>query len=543
MILHQTHRLDRLHRPTDVVLIARRARKHQRIDDHILRGDPVLACQQLDAPPRHLQLPLPRERLRLHRVLVDRPYHQRRPVSPRNRAHRLKLLFPVLQIHRIDDRLALTVRQRLLHRHRVRCIDHHRSLDLADQPVVKRIDIRHLVPVARLQTHVHDVRPVPHLPPRDLARLLPLLIRHQVFEQPRPYHVRPFAHNQRTRLLVRLHHLNPAEQRPRLPARLRPRLVALHHLRNRPDMIRRRPATPAHNIQPPVHRELLQLRRQRIRRLPIVAIDIRQTRIRVTRYPHRRHLVNRPDVIRHELRPRRAVQPDRQQRRVLHAHHQRVRRLPPQHRPRRLNRPRHDHRRYVPALLRRLFRPQQRRLDIPRVLARLHQQHIRAPLQQPQRLPVIALAQLRERRPSRHRDRLRRRPDRTRHESRPPRRRKLLRRLPREPRRQHVHFVDLRLHPKLRQRDRMPPERIRLHQIRPCREIRPVHVPDPLRLRIQQILRAILKLRPAPVLNRRVVPLQHRPHRAVQHQNARTEGVQQRLSAFVTVAHGVNPSL
>ena len=65
IFLDQPDRFDGLDRAADVILIAGRARKHQRIDDDVLRRNPVFFGQQLDRPLRHRQLPLPRERLRL----------------------------------------------------------------------------------------------------------------------------------------------------------------------------------------------------------------------------------------------------------------------------------------------------------------------------------------------------------------------------------------------------------------------------------------------------------------------------------------------
>ena len=262
--LDQPNAFDRLHRAADVVGVARGARKHQRVEDDILRRNPVLLRQQLVRPLRHRQLALARERLRLQLVLVDAAHHQRRAVVVRDRHHVLELLLAVFQVDRVDDALPLAVGQRQLHRRRIGGVDHDRRLDLADQLLVERRDVLHLVAVRALQAHVHDVRAVLHLPARDLGGLFPLLFRHQVLEQPRPDHVGPLAHDQRPRLLVRFHRLDARVDRAMRLRRPHPRLLSLHHLRDRADVRLRGAAASAHDIQPAVIDEFLQLRRQRV---------------------------------------------------------------------------------------------------------------------------------------------------------------------------------------------------------------------------------------------------------------------------------------
>ena len=139
-------------------------------------GMPYFSVSSSHRPLRDGQLSLARERLRLQLVFVDAADHQRGAVTPCDRADPLELLFAVFEVDRVDDALALAIGERQLDRRRIGGVDHDRRLDLADQLLVERRDVLHLVAIARLQADVDDVRAVADLPPRDLGRLFPLLL-------------------------------------------------------------------------------------------------------------------------------------------------------------------------------------------------------------------------------------------------------------------------------------------------------------------------------------------------------------------------------
>ena len=63
-----------------------------------------------------------------------------------------------------------------LDRDRVGRVDHDRHADLLDQLLVEAVDVVQLVAVGVLQVDVDDLRAALHLPARDLARLLVLLV-------------------------------------------------------------------------------------------------------------------------------------------------------------------------------------------------------------------------------------------------------------------------------------------------------------------------------------------------------------------------------
>ena len=112
-----------------------------------------------------------------------------------------------------------------------------------------------------------------------------------------------------------------------------PRTLALDHLRDGADVRRRGAAASAHEIQPAAIGKFLQLRRQRIRRLAEFPFRVRQPRIRIARDAVPRHLVQRPYVIRHQVRTGGAVHAHAQQIVILDGSVERVDGLPAQHGP------------------------------------------------------------------------------------------------------------------------------------------------------------------------------------------------------------------
>ena len=91
------------------------------------------------------------------------------------------------------------------------------------------------------------------------------------------------------------------------------RALAFDHLRKRSDVVRISPATAAHKVYPPMIDETFERRRHAFRRFKIDAVFVGQARVRHTRHPNLDQLSKAANAIGHELGPRRAVQPYRQQ--------------------------------------------------------------------------------------------------------------------------------------------------------------------------------------------------------------------------------------
>ena len=214
--------------------------------------------------------------------------------------------------------LPLAVRERQFDGRRVGGVDHHRRLHLANQLFVKRLNIFFLVAFRALQAYIHDVRPAAHLPPRYFAGLFPLFFRDQILEQSRANYVGPFAHQQRPRLIVRLNRLDSRVNRA---VRFAPVALAASCLppsaqsrgcvfpssrstRRRNSASRGRRISP---VAPPASSAFPGICLLH----PAVQRSDSTTQIRIG------ELAQRSNVVRHELRPGRAIHPKRQ--RLAHA--------------------------------------------------------------------------------------------------------------------------------------------------------------------------------------------------------------------------------
>ena len=433
MLFDQPDAFHRLDRAADIILIAGRARENQRVKNDVFRLDSVFLRQQLVRAKRDLELPLARERLRLHRILVDASHYDCRAKFMRNRRDALEFFFAVFQVDRVDDGFALAVGQRLRHRRRIRRVHHDRNFHLADQLLVKGWNVVLLVALRALQADVHDLRAAAHLPPRDLARFLPFFFGHKLLEQPRPDYVRSLAHQQRSRAFLGLDHLDAGIHGSVLRRGLLPGTLAFGHLRDCTNVFLRRPAAATDNVQPAVVDEFLELRSQRLRCLQVLGcFRVGKTRIGVAGHKFARELVQGPDMVGHELRPSPAVHPESQGMRVPQRGPHRLDVLSREHRAHRLDGHRNHQGDLRAQFPRKFLNRKDSRFDIPRILARLHQQQVRAAFNQAACLHVERLAQALERHPTGNRDGLRRRPHRAGDKARFCRRRSGICRLPRQ---------------------------------------------------------------------------------------------------------------
>ena len=358
--------------------------------------NPVLLRQQLDAALGHGQLALAREGLRLQLVFVDRAHHQRRAEAFRDGTQALELLFAIFQVDRVDDALSLAVGERQFHRLGVGGVDHDGRFDLADQLLVEGRDVLHLFAVGALQADVDHVRAVAHLAPRDVGGLFPLLRGHQVLEEARADHVGPFAHQQRAVALLGLHQFDARIVGAMLAPGQCARPLALDHLRDGADVRGRGAAASTHEIQPAVIGELLQLRRQRFRRLAEFAFGVGQAGIRIARDAVRRHLVERPYVVGHQVRTGGAVHADAQQVVILDGSVERVDGLAAQHGSGPLDGDARHHGNLDSEIALQLFHCHQARLEAAGVEAGFDQQIVGPALHQTFGLQIVVGAKLGE---------------------------------------------------------------------------------------------------------------------------------------------------
>ena len=176
--LDQSNAFDRFYCSADVIFIACRARKYQRIENNIFRTQAVFLGQQFVAALRNRQFTLAGKRLRLLLVFIDAPNHHRGTELVSQRHHPFEFLFAILQVDGIDDGLPLAIAERQFNSRGIGGIDHHRRFHFANQLFIKWLNILFLVSFRALQADIHNMCAAAHLSPCYLAGLFPLLFGH-----------------------------------------------------------------------------------------------------------------------------------------------------------------------------------------------------------------------------------------------------------------------------------------------------------------------------------------------------------------------------
>ena len=88
-----------------------------------------------------------------------------------------------------------------------------------------------------------------------------------------------------------------------------------------------------------------------------------------------------------------------------------------------------------------------------------------------------------------------------------------------------------------RQHDRRSAKRVRFDDVRSRLKILPVNIQHHVRPRSHQVLIAPFERSSAKVRRRQVALLQHRPHRAIQHQDSLRQQLPQCLPGFTQIPH------
>jgi hypothetical protein len=535
-ILDQPDAFDRLDRAADVLLVAGRARERERIPEDVLARDAVLLRHQLVRALRHRELAFARDGHALFLVLVDRAAHDRGAEPSRERQHGLEALFAVLEVDRVDDRLALRVGERALDHGRVGRVDHERRLDLPDQLGQERQHVGELVAIGIGEADVDHLRAALDLLSADLARLFPRAFADQPLEAPRADHVRALADQHGAVVVADLEEVDAGQDRPVMD-RGDPRLLARDHPRERLGVLPRRAAAAAHDVEPAEVDESLEHARDPVGRLEVAALGIRQARVRDARDAGLRERRERADVVGHEFRPGRAVEPDREE---VGVHDRRIERLDAlarEHRAGCFNGARDHHRHPSLRERERVLGAEERGLDVAGVLLRLDQEEVDAALEQADHLFPERLAQPVERDAARDRDRLRGRPDRAGGEAGTLLRGRLVRGLGGELRRDAVEFPRPRFEPVLGEHDRRAAEGVGLDDVRARRQVLAVDRADDVGPALDQELVAAVELGPAEVVGGEVPGLDRGAHGAVDDEDALLEQRGNLVSAGFDLGH------
>ena len=375
--------LEEIQRVGVVLLDAGRDREDVRIEDDVFGWKADLLGEDAISARGDRDLALHGRRLP---VLVERHDDDRGPVTAHEARVTPEGILALLQADRVHDGLALEALQPGLDHVPFRAVEHDRKLRDVGLGREEVQEARHRrLPVQHSLVHVdvEDVRSPLDLLPRDRERPLVVARQDELRELRRPGDVRALADDgehfgpERVGLETREARLAPGHRKP-------PRGQPLHGVRDRADVRRRRAAAAPHDVHPALAREGADVSAHDLGRLVEAAKGVGQSCIGIRAQEHRREAGQLLDVGPHLLRTERAVDADRQERRVRDGIPERLDHLA-RERPPRLVRDRDgDHERNAPAgRLEVLERGKQGRLEDEGVEDRLEEQEVDPAVEEP----------------------------------------------------------------------------------------------------------------------------------------------------------------
>ena len=179
--------------------------QRQRVDEQVGGGQAVAADRQVVDGPGRLQLRLGRAGLA---VLVDAGAHDGRAVLAGERQEAVQSgagAVAVLQVDRVQDRLAADPPEPRLDDRRLRRVEHERQGGLGGEARRHLLHVGGAVPAREVDAHVEDVSALLDLFARHLHARIPVRFEHRLFELPRTVCVRALAHRQIRELLMERH--------------------------------------------------------------------------------------------------------------------------------------------------------------------------------------------------------------------------------------------------------------------------------------------------------------------------------------------------
>ncbi len=257
-LLDQRKRVDEVLRVLVVLFDPRCDGEDIRVEDDVLGREADLVHEQSVGALADLDLALDRVGLAL---LVEGHDDDAGAVAS-DRAGLLEERFlALLEADRVDDSLALDALEARLERAPAGAVDHDRD---PGHLGLRRDDVeegRHrLLGFEEVGVHVHveEIRAAPHLLEGDVDRALVVVSLDQSPEPGRTGHVRALADHHKARVRPDLERLEAAEARPSLSTGDTSRGQTPSHVRDGHDVVRRRPAATADDVDEPFLRELAQ---------------------------------------------------------------------------------------------------------------------------------------------------------------------------------------------------------------------------------------------------------------------------------------------
>ena len=396
-------------------------------------------------------------------------------------------------------------------------VEHKRNLDARRKSRGKRVHIGNAVAADKIDVDVENMCTFFFLRFGEIYKPVPILCFKQIAHLFRTRCVHALADDKKRSVLrIRLLKINRRGRRGEFCITLFWRNAA-QTFDHPMQMFGGCAAASANNIRSKILCKMLDLGRKTLRRLVIMlftVLNLGQTGVWQNRNRQRRILTQITKTVGHMLRPGAAVHTNNINWKRLKSGQSRTDLRAIEHRPENLDCDRGDHRKFDLLLLKMLKDGCQRGLCLQQILTRFDHQKVGTAINQTANLFdvsgfQIVICDMPERRQFRPRS------DGTRNET----RFVVCRITARHPlcqfRRLKINIVGLIRDPKLDQYNFASAKAVRLDNIAPDIQKRRMDSLDSIGPCIKQILGAVLKIRPAPILDRQTQRLQIRPHRTV----------------------------
>src|ERR687894_185894 len=381
-----THSLDKVDTVVVVLLDACGDGEDVGVQDDVLGRETDLLCEDAVGASAYLDLPF----LRFGLALLVEGHNDHRSTIPLQQS-RLpdELLLALLQAYRVDHRLALHPFQAGLDDRPPGRIDHYGypgDVGLRGHEV-EETDHRLLAfehPLVHVD--VYDLGAVLDLLARHVQGRLVVFARYEVLESRRTRDVGPFADVHEQRVGPDVARLEPRKSELLGYLRYLTRRVARDRLGYGPQVIRRRPAAAADDVQPAGLCPLPDLGRHHLRRLFVLAELVGQSCVRVGANGNFRDPGEFPDVLPQLFRSERAIQPHAYGVRVAHGVPESLGNLPRERAPASVGDRTRDHDGNVETLLFEVRRdPEDGGPGVQCVEDGLYEQQVDPPLHEPPR--------------------------------------------------------------------------------------------------------------------------------------------------------------
>ena len=200
--LHPADRFQGRHRVAAQILLSAAEREGEHVEDEVAGLEAVAVDRDVVDAVRDAQLPVDRPRLAL---FVDDERDGGGAVPPDQRQEAADLPLAVLQVDRVDDRLAAVELQAGFDDRHLGGIQHQRQRRLRAQDAHQPFGVGHAVAADVVDHHVDDVRAFGRLLLGEAAHPVEVLREQQVAEGARAGRVQTFADDEEGRLLLDRH--------------------------------------------------------------------------------------------------------------------------------------------------------------------------------------------------------------------------------------------------------------------------------------------------------------------------------------------------